>query len=354
MSARILWFGNYILDRLRTYGSPAILALVTCSAVAVTTSQEATVAATRVSLKGTQWLINDQPTNAGSAAEGLLMNVRMVNATFEDRSGQQPDFDADANTDEFIAQLPEYASYGVNAVTLCLQGGMPGYEGAVNTAFEANGTLRPEYLQRVERAIRACDEQGLVVILGCYYQRQSAQLQDAEAVRAGLVHVAQWIQAQKFTNVTLEVANEYPHRGFVHPIIREAEGQASLISLVKQTNPSLLVTSSGYGDGKLNPQVAAVCDFLTPHWNGTKVEDIPQRIEVLKQHGKPIVCNEDDKTGALAVAAMQASVANGAGYGLMLQKHNQWFPFHFHGAQDDPEFYAALAELTNSQPQTLK
>jgi hypothetical protein len=86
----------------------------------------------RISLHDGRWFINDKVTNPGSPAEGLLMNIRMVNATFEDRG--KPDFDADANANRFIAQLDDYASHGVNAFTLCLQGGMPGYEGAVNSA----------------------------------------------------------------------------------------------------------------------------------------------------------------------------------------------------------------------------
>jgi CubicO group peptidase (beta-lactamase class C family) len=287
-------------------------------------------------------MINGQVTNRGSACEGLLMNVRMVNATFEDRSGLKPEFDSEQNTSRFIANLPDYAAHGVNAVTLCLQGGMPGYEGAVNTAFRSDGSLRPETLQRVERAIRACDRNGLIVILGCYYQRQSQQLDGEAAVRAGLVNVAKWIQSKGFHNVVLEVANEYPHRGFVHRVIRDAGGQASLIRLVKQTAPELLVTASGNGDGSIHPEVAEACDFLTPHWNGTKVEDIPARVAALKRFHKPIVCNEDDKVGARAVAAMKASIESGASYGLMLKDHNQTYPFHFDGAKDDDVFYSAL------------
>jgi len=63
---------------------------------------------------------------------------------------------------------------------------MPGYEGAVNSAFESDGSLRPDYLARVERVIRACDRHGLAVILGLYYQRQSKILRDDAAVRAGV------------------------------------------------------------------------------------------------------------------------------------------------------------------------
>ena len=147
---------------------------------------------TSVSISGTQWLINGKLTNPGTPCEGLLMNVRMVNATFEDRS--RPDFDADANTAAFIARLPEYASHGVNAMTLCLQGGMPGYEGAVNSAFNSDGSLHDKYLKRVDLAIRACDAQRIVVILGLYYQQQSRIPADEAAVRSGVVNAVRWLQ----------------------------------------------------------------------------------------------------------------------------------------------------------------
>ena len=305
-------------------------------------------AATRVAIDGNRWLVNDRPTHPGTAAEGLLLNVRMVNATFEDR--HRPDFDADANTDAFIAAIPEYAAHGVDAFTLNLQGGMPGYEGALNSAFEADGSLRPDSLRRVERVLRACDRNGLVVILGLYYQRQSGRLRDADAIRAGVVNAARWIQSTGLSNILVEVANEYPHGGYRHALIREASGQAGLLHLVRETAPGLLVTASGEGDGRIDAEVAEACDFLTPHWNGTAVEDIPQRLETLKRFGKPVVCNEDDRAGAQAVAALHATVRHGAGYGLMLKDHNQRFPFHFDGAADDPVFYAALKALTSVSP----
>ena len=307
-------------------------------------------AATKVTISGSHWLFNGRPVNQGRPCEGLLMNVRMVNATFEDRG--RPEFDAEQNTDEFIAKIGDYAEHGVNAVTLNLQGGMPGYEGAVNSAFESDGSLRADYLKRVERVVRACDEHGVAVILGLYYQRQSKLLSDEAAVRTGVVNAVRWVQSLGVENVLIEIANEFPHGGFRHEIIRSPQGQASLIRLAKQTAPKLLVTASGYGDGGVHPDVAEACDFLTPHWNSTKVEQIPARAAVLKQFGKPIVCNEDDKTGSSAVAAMKAAVENGSGYGLMLKDHNQAFPFHFDGAADDPIFYSALKTLVTGKTAT--
>ena len=303
-------------------------------------------AETRVAIEGPRWLINDTVTHPGARAEGLLMNVRMVNAVFEDRA-KHLEFDPDANTDRFIARIPEYAAQGVTAFTLCLQGGMPGYEGALNSAFEPDGTLRESYLRRMRRVIEACDHQGTVVILGCFYQRQSTVLRDDEAVRAGVVNVVRWIRANHFANVVLEIANEYPHDGFTHPIIRRPEGVATLIRLAKQTWPELLVGASGYGDGKLDDGVAGVSDFLLIHFNSTPLTEIPGRIAALKKYGKPIVCNEDDKSGEQGAEAARLCVSNGASWGLMLEKLNQHFPFAFDGAVDDPVVYAALKSVTS-------
>jgi CubicO group peptidase (beta-lactamase class C family) len=272
------------------------------------------------------------------------MNVRMVNAVFEDR--KRPEFDADKNTDEFIAAIPDYVAQGVRAFTVNLQGGFPGYEGAVNSAFSPDGSLRKGYLQRVKRVIEACDRNGVVVILGCYYQRQDQILKDTQAVRAGVVNVVRWIGESGFANVVLEIANEFNHSGFDHAILKKTEGQVELIRVAKKTSPKLLVSTSGLGDGRLPDNVARASDFLLIHFNGTKLDDIPKRIQALKKYGKPIVCNEDQKYGERAAKAAQLSVRHGASWGFMHEKTNQHYPFHFTGTQDDPAVYRMLKTLT--------
>ena len=300
---------------------------------------------TRVSIRDGRWYINDRVTYPGARAEGLLMNVRMVNAVFEDR--RRADFDAEANTERFLAQLPEYAAHGVRAFTICLQGGMPGYEGALNSAFAPDGSLRESYLRRVRRVIDTCDREGLVVILGCFYQRQDQVLKDEAAVRRGLVNVVHWIRRNGFQNVVLEIANEFDHGGFDHRILRSVEGEVELIRLVKNTAPGLLVSTSGLGHGRYPDKLAKVADFSLIHFNGTQVEDIPDRIAALKKHGKPIVCNEDDKQGETAARAAELCVANGGSWGLMLNTLNQYFPLEFHGAADDQVVYRKLKALTS-------
>jgi hypothetical protein len=310
---------------------------------------------TRVAVHDGRWTINGDVTYPESAAEGLLMNVRMVNAVFEDRNPDTcPDgFDPDANTTSFISSLPAYVEAGMLAFTVCLQGGLPGYEGALNSAFVADGSLRPDYLDRVARVIEACDGLGAVVILGCFYQRQDQVVDDAVSLRSGIVHVVDWLSDQGYTNVVLELANEYTHRGFSHGRIRTADGMVSLLRLAKEANRRLLVSASGEGHGRLDPQVAENSDFLLIHFNNTPVEEIGARVEALRDYGKPIICNEDDKVGDEGASAARASVRAGCSWGFMHSRVNQYYPFAFDGPDDDPAVYGAVRELTGRRdPQT--
>ena len=100
------------------------------------------------------------------------------------------------------------------------------------------------------------------------------------------------------------------------------------------------------GDGKLSDNVAQASDFLLIHFNGTKLDDIPKRIQALKKYGKPIVCNEDQKYGIEAAEAAQLSVRHNASWGFMQNKTNQYFPFHFRGIEDDRTVYGMLKTLT--------
>jgi hypothetical protein len=90
-----------------------------------------------------------------------------------------------------------------------------------------------------------------------------------------------------FTNVVLEIANEFGHNGFDHRVLKTPEGIVELIGLAKQTSPSLLVSASSLGNGQLPDNVARASDFLLIHFNSTPVKDIPACIAALKKFGKP-------------------------------------------------------------------
>ncbi|HTE30288.1 MAG TPA: hypothetical protein VK666_07935 [Chryseolinea sp.] len=313
---------------------------------------------TQVTIRGDRFYFNNEIINKGAPAEGLLMNVRMVNAVFEDKSANpasKMNFDPISNTNRFLGKLPEYVSSGVNAFTISLQGGSPGYERAVNSAFNSDGSLREEYLQRVEKVISACARNHSAVILSCFYQRQHSNysaLNGKDCIFKAVENTAKWLVAKKFTNVLLEVTNEYGHNGFRNwPdgdwLITEA-AQVELMRLAKRTAPSLLVSTSSMGDGTFNNVLAQEGDFLLIHFNNSSIDQYQSAIDRLKKYGKPIICNEDDKVGREGAAALATSIFYGCGGGYMNLKHNQTYPFAFDGVSDDTAVYRMFRNLTTA------
>jgi hypothetical protein len=296
-------------------------------------------ARTRLAIDGTRFRLNGSLTYPGQPAEGMLLNVRMVNSVFEDDG--RPTFNPESNTGEFIGKMQEYVAQGVRAFTVSLQGGYPGYEGARNSAFRSDGTLDAAYLARVARVIERADALGAVVILSLFYQRQDQVLRSEQAVRTGVVKTADWVRQKAYRNIILEIANEYGHPGFDHSVLRSDAGVAELIRLAQGRHSSLPVSASTRGTARTTPRVAAVSDVILVHFNQLATSEIRSRVRDLRTayQGKPIVCNEDDLTGSAAAAALTASVEAGASYGLMVERVNQRYPFYFHGRADDREAY---------------
>lgn len=296
-------------------------------------------ARTRLSLDGPRFLLNGKITYPGRPAEGRLLNVRMVNSVFQDEA--RPSFDPERNTAEFLGRMQEYVAQGARAFTVSLQGGYPGYEGARNSAFRADGTLDAGYLARVARVIERADALGAVVILSLYYQRQDQVLRDEAAVRTGVLKSVDWIKQRGYRNIILEIVNEYGHGGFDHAVLRSDAGVAGLIRLARQRYASLPVSASTRGNGRTTAKVAEASSVILVHFNQLATSDIPSRVRALQSANprKPIVCNEDDRTGAAAGTALSASVDWGASYGLMVERVNQHYPFYFRGRDDDPKAY---------------
>jgi hypothetical protein len=298
---------------------------------------------TVVGIEGRRFSLNGTVTYPGAAAEGRLMNVRMVNAVFEDTT--RSSFDPEANTDEFLAAMPDYVAAGVRAFTISLQGGNPSYEGAVNTAFTATGALKSAYMARVKRVIDAADAHGAVIILTLFYQRQDQHLANETAVRNAVVSTVRWVAENGFANVLVEIANEHTHTGFDHAVIRTVSGMVSLIRLAKETAPSLYVSTSGYGDGLIAADVARAADYILLHTNSVSIGDYDDRIARAAIYGTPVLITEDPKTGSTGASAARTAVRHGASWGLFLRR-NQAYPFTFEGTADDPVVYDAIRELT--------
>ncbi len=295
------------------------LALATLLCQLGTFSPRSSLAQTVVSIVGEDFCINGQPTYAGRSwnghrIEGLLLNSRMVQATFDDLNPETSGrwayadtgtWDAERNVREFIAAMPQWKRHGLLAVTVNFQGGSPeGYSGrqAWETgAFTAEGTIRAEFADRMRRVLDAADEQGMVIILGYFYFGQDQRLPDEDAVVRATDEATRWLLDGGWRNVLVEVNNETNVSAYDHEILRPARIH-ELITRVRQTEREgrRLLVGTSYGGGTVPQEnVVRASDFLLLHGNGVKD---PARITAMVRQTRavsgyrpmPILFNEDD------------------------------------------------------------
>ena len=278
----------------------------------------ATPRQTAVSIVGDEFYINGKPTYAGRTwnghkIQGLLLNTRVVQGIFDDRNTNTvarwayPDtgkWDAQRNTREFIAAMPEWRRHGLLAFTINLQGGMP-VSGANsqpwhNSAFEADGTLREDYLARLEGIINRADELGMVVIVGYFYFGQDERLRNEAAVMRATDNATHWLLDHNWRNVLVEIDNECD-MSYDHAILKSARVH-ELIGRVKNTTRDgrwLLVGTSYSGGAIPRENVVRAADFLLLHGNSTpdpkKIAAMVRRTRAVPGYTpKPVLFNEDD------------------------------------------------------------
>jgi hypothetical protein len=338
---------------------------------------------TVVTIVGEDFYINGRPTYAGRIwnghrIEGLLLNSRMVQATFNDRNTNTvarwayPDtgrWDADRNTREFIAAMPEWRRHGLLAVTVNLQGGSPeGYSSAQpweNTAFNPDGSLRTNDFARLERILDRADELGMVVIVGCFYFGQDQRLANEASVVHAVDNTTRWLLEHGWRNVLLEVDNEcnmsYHHDilkpGRVSELIRRAQRQA--------LDGRRLLVSTSYGGGAVpGTNVIAVADFLLLHGNGmsqpSAVAELVRKTRALCPNPKPILFNEDDHYNFDQPANnFTAAISEHASWGFFdYRRRGEGFNEGYQGVPVNwaissarkRDFFSLVSEITGSIP----
>jgi len=247
-------------------------------------------AQTNVSFDGTKILINGELTYKGhQQVEGLLFNVRTVNATFDDTlgkvnwwddDGSQPGNDyagygkwssphsAFANTERYIKGLSDYRAHGILGVNLNFQGGHPlngkpwieeGHGSAGrrpnghrdfyhNSGFHADGTIDEKYAERISLVIEACDQLGMVVILQLFYFGQDTVFEEENLICSAVDHAVDYVCTNGYRNIIIEIANEVMEGHYHHAILKPGR-VAELIYRVRERarnkhGQTLLVSTS--------------------------------------------------------------------------------------------------------------
>lgn len=315
------WSGVYFrLNRLKTAFLIILFLLINNFwALSQTKTSKAPKRKTTVAIVGQEFYINGKPTYQGRKWEGykiqgLLLNSRMIQGIFDDENPETrsrwkyPDtgvWDAERNNREYIAAMPEWRKNGLLNITINLQGGSPeGYsqnQPWENNAFEPDGTLRPKYMQRLERILNKADELGMVVTLGYFYFGQDERLRDETAVIKAVDNATQWVLDKGYKNVIIEINNECNIKKYDHAILMPGRIHELIIRAKQmQQNGRRLLVSTSYGGGFVPlANVVAVADFILMHGNGVKDPDrIAKMVRDVKLVSgytpKPILFNEDD------------------------------------------------------------
>ncbi len=155
-------------------------------------------------------------------------------------------------TDHLIAQLDDYRHYGINTIDVFIQGSSGGF----SDPFLKNGKkLKRDHLKRLKRIVEACNERGMVIIVGIFYQRAMA---DHEGVRnisnaGGVKNAVQTVakEMKEYGNIILNIANEqnsayYNKCEFYN--FNEPENIIELCKTAKLIAPNMLVGGGGYHD----------------------------------------------------------------------------------------------------------
>jgi hypothetical protein len=339
---------------------------------------------TKVQIKDDQFYINGKITYKkrywkGFRIEGLLLNSRMVQGIFDDSNPETAGnwayldtktWDPNRNTFEFVANMEKWKSYGLLSFTINLQGGSPqGYSADQpwnNSAFTADGSLKPEYMARLETVLNRADELGMVPIVGFFYFGQDERLADEKAVINGVNNMMDWLFEKKYTNVLIEINNECNVNKYDHDILKP-DRVHELIELAKsrEVKGRRFYVGTSYGGGAIpRPNVVKSSDFLLLHGNGVKEPEkiasmVFQTRNVEGYTPKPILFNEDDhfdfvKTSNNFVSAISLYASWGY-FDYRMKGEN-----YFEGYQSVPvdwairserkkEFFALLKEITGTK-----
>lgn len=280
---------------------------------------------TVVGISGSDFTINGQLTYAGRTfeghrIEGLLFNVRAVQAIFDDENPTTralwayPDtgqWDPDRNVDEFCAALESWRAHGVLAFTLNLQGGGAIYKPEIyntydNNAFTPDGDLKPAYMARLTKVLARADELGMVVILGLFYGGHIKKLDGEAAIHRAAHNAMAWLDASGYCNVLIEIANEL--EWVVHGTgvtLFALDRVHEIITPLRECWPRFLYSASQGGFdadkqiGLPTPALIDVVDFLLPHGNGNTAGELEHWLDVIfdmpeyQQKPMPMMINED-------------------------------------------------------------
>jgi hypothetical protein len=192
-------------------------------------------------VKGNQIVLNERPLK--------ILGLRCSNALI-----------SEVKTDELIANLDSFKSYGVNTISVFLMGSRFGDI----KGYRADASLDPTYSKRLGRIIEAADKRGMIVLVGCLYWSTSTaksdlgRWQQTDADKA-IGNTIQWLKDHNYHNVFVDVDNE----GMAHQATRWSISQ--MIDAAHAVDKTIMVA---YNDRDPAPANADLYIHMSPKVSG--------------------------------------------------------------------------------------
>jgi len=302
---------------------------------------------TEVGISGRDFTINGKPTYEnrtfeGKRIEGLLFNVRAVQATFDDANAETRKFwaypdtdewDPDRNVSDFCAALPAWRAHGVLGLTINFQGGGSLYSEEIYTTYDNNGftpagDVKPAYAERIDRVLAKADELGMVVIAGLFYAAHILKLENEPALWRAADQALRFLEGTGRRNILIEVCNEtevcWNKTGLA---LFAPENCHELVARLKESHPEFLISLSQGGMNAArnhalpSPALLQADDYVLLHGNGNRAHGLEAGLRQvlampeLEANPKPVVINEDS-TG---IPNLDVAWRNGVSWGYFDQ-----------------------------------
>ncbi|MCY4595834.1 MAG: hypothetical protein OXC19_13695 [Bryobacterales bacterium] len=349
---------------------PALVGLLTVLAASATAIEIATGSMLGPRYQQDRFYVRGGPTSSWGLTygggsfkrnvRGSLALVRVPHAIFDDEWLRERQFDPDRNTDRLIEQLDLYRRHGVGGLVVSLQGGDPGYSaeangvtrgrsadlgegaGALVSAYEPDGSLKPAWLDRLDRLIGATNSRGMVVCLVLFQQDQDEALESPEAILAAARNVARHLIERDARNVIIDLADawdepqgRWDHRRFVPRYVEH------LIRTVREEFQDSDFTppiGASSGSGMLYPlSLAQLCDVVLLQGDGRSAADKLARSRQFKRYERPVLM-VSDRNGVQAKRSeleaegsiAEAYIRGASGWSYVPSGTVNVFPFIYH------------------------
>ncbi len=171
-----------------------------------------------------------------------MWSTRLANALFDSRF-----------TDRVIANLDDYLRYGVNTLSVGIQGGnlgTPAFNTVYPRVYNSDGTLDTNSVvwKNLDRLLDETDRRGIVLMVQYWYFKRDENVpSDADALKTTRL-VTQWLKRTGHRNFVLDLVNEFGHTEYQsRPLFTTVPGALQLLDEVYRVDPSLLAGMSPPG-----------------------------------------------------------------------------------------------------------